>query len=67
LLAEAQRQVDEQLAQVDRQTAEGQADLLPLLADFAVQLDELVARHASTQRLETEQLGRRLPAGSLFR
>lgn len=67
LLAKAQQQVDERLAQLDRKIAEGRADLLPRLADSGDRLEGLAAQYAVPARLDVEYLGRRLPAHSLFR
>jgi uncharacterized protein (TIGR03545 family) len=66
LMAQAQRQVDERLASLDRQMAEQQAGLIARLTTSAGELETLAVRSAPPQRLEIERLGR-LPAQSLFR
>jgi uncharacterized protein (TIGR03545 family) len=67
MLAELQRQVDQRLTQLERQLAEDQAELMPQLSQTAGQLEKIATQQDSPPRLSTEQLGRRLPAQSLFR
>lgn len=66
LLAQTQQQVDERLARLDRQIAEGQAGMLSRLANSNGDLQSLVAESAPPKRLDVERLGR-LPEFSLFR
>ncbi|MEX2315671.1 MAG: hypothetical protein WD669_00870 [Pirellulales bacterium] len=66
VMAASQRRIDEQLAHLDRQIADEQAELLPRLASSTGQFIELAARYAPPQRLDVQRLGR-LPADSLFR
>jgi len=67
LLAKAQQQVDERLAQVERQSAEQQAKLLAQSAEVTAELAQTAREHSPARRLSHEQVGGRLPAGSLFR
>jgi uncharacterized protein (TIGR03545 family) len=65
--SEAQCRIDEQLAVLDRQTTEKQAELLARSAAPDDWLERLAARYAPAKRLDVERLGRRLPMNSLFR
>jgi hypothetical protein len=67
LLADAQRQVDQQLTELERQVSESQAELRPQLTQAAGQLGEIAAEQKPPQRITTEHVGRRLPANSLLR
>jgi uncharacterized protein (TIGR03545 family) len=67
LLAESQRSVDERLAELDRQIADQQSTLLPQLATSHGVTAALAGDEDRPLRLTPEQLGRRLPADSLFR
>jgi uncharacterized protein (TIGR03545 family) len=66
LLAESHQRVDERLATLSAQIADARSLLEPQLADTVDHLDQL-ARKTSGERLSVDQLGRRLPADSLFR
>lgn len=66
LLAESRARVDERLADLDRQIADAQSALEPQLADATDSLTQL-SKKVTTERLSLDQLGRRLPADSLFR
>jgi hypothetical protein len=66
LLAEAQQRVDARLAQLDRQIAEGQEAIAPRLTVSANTLEALTDGQRPV-RISLEDLGRRLPAESLFR
>jgi hypothetical protein len=59
--------VDEQLAVLDRHVAEARASAVSQLASANTELQSLAGEQTPTGRLSHEQLGRRLPAGSLFR
>lgn len=67
LLVRSQRHVDEQLARLDRQMADLQAALLPQLAGRVRVLEQLAQRQQPPPRITPNRVGRRLPAGSLFR
>lgn len=67
LLAEAQRQVDEHLAGLERKVADQQAELAAQLADVTGRLDTIASKQSASQRLSPEQLGRRFPTSSLLR
>jgi uncharacterized protein (TIGR03545 family) len=67
VVAKSQQQVDERLAQLDRQIAGQQAALEPQLAQSTELLDEIARHQAEDERLSYERLGDRLPEGSLFR
>lgn len=66
LLVESHQRVDERLAALGEQISDAQSLLEPQLADTVDHLDQL-ARKTTGERLSVEQLGRRLPADSLFR
>jgi uncharacterized protein (TIGR03545 family) len=67
LLAEARRRVDERLAALERQASNEQATFAAQLASVTAQLDSIAAQQSPRKRISVEQLGRRLPASSLFR
>jgi uncharacterized protein (TIGR03545 family) len=67
LLARAQRQVDERLAGLERAAIQQHADLFSQLTSSTGQLETIANRQSVRPRLSHEQLGRRLPANSLFR
>lgn len=66
LLAESHQRVDARLAALNEQISDAQSLLEPQLADTIDHLDQL-ARKTTGERLSVDQLGRRLPADSLFR
>jgi len=66
LLAESHERVDQSLAALGEQISDAQSLLEPQLADTVDHLDQL-AKKTSGERLSIDQLGRRLPADSLFR
>jgi hypothetical protein len=67
ILAEAEEQVNEQLAGLDRQITEEQSELRPQLAGSNDTLELVAGVRRVTNRLSFEYLGCRLPADSLFR
>ncbi|HEX5470984.1 MAG TPA: hypothetical protein VFW73_03815 [Lacipirellulaceae bacterium] len=67
LLAEADRRVDERLAEVDRQMAEQQQHIASETNDLTARLDELAASEKPLYRISAKEGGRRLPKDSLFR
>jgi uncharacterized protein (TIGR03545 family) len=67
LLAKAQQQVDERLAALERQSVEQQAKLLAQSDELSAELAQIAREQTPAKRLSHEQLGGRLPAGSLFR
>ena len=66
-LAEAGKQVDEQLTTVEQQMNEHQTRWATHVADVRTQLQAVAASEGPHDRLSTERLGRRLPSGSLFK
>jgi uncharacterized protein (TIGR03545 family) len=67
LLTRAHRRVDEQLAELERQMSRRQADLLSQIDRANGELESIAGEQSSTRRISREQLGFRLPNGSLFR
>jgi uncharacterized protein (TIGR03545 family) len=67
LLARAQRQVDEQLAALERTATQQHAQLITQMTGATGNLERIALQHSARPRLSHEQLGRRLPANSLFR
>jgi hypothetical protein len=67
LLARAQRQVDERLAGLERTAIKQHADLISQLTMASGQIETIASQQSARPRLSHEQLGRRLPANSLFR
>lgn len=67
LLVRANRLVDERIAALRQQALEQQAQLQPQVTAAANALQGIAAEHAPSPRVTPDQLGRRLPAGSLFR
>jgi uncharacterized protein (TIGR03545 family) len=67
LLVSAQRRIDEQFATLDRLANQQQAELQVLLSTANRELQKIAGQHSPDGRISHEQLGRRLPAGSLFR
>ena len=67
LLARAQKLVDERLAGIERQAAEQHAQVAALRTRATADLAKFAGQQATGERLSREQLGRQLPAGSLFR
>jgi hypothetical protein len=66
-LAQSQERVNRRLAEFDRQLADVQGELHPQLATSATALDQIAEGNRPGPRLTVEQLGRLLPADSLFR
>jgi uncharacterized protein (TIGR03545 family) len=66
-LAQSQERVNRRLAEFDRQLADVQGELHPQLAASATALDQIAEGNSPGPRLTVEQLGRLLPADSLFR
>jgi uncharacterized protein (TIGR03545 family) len=67
VVARAQRRVDEQLAGLDRLSSEQQSEWRSQIATATSALAKIAGEHAPDARISHGQLGRRLPAGSLFR
>jgi hypothetical protein len=67
MLAGAQRQVDERLAGLERQVSEQQTRLHALMTSASDTLETIAGGPTSSTRISHEQLGLRLPTGSLFR
>jgi hypothetical protein len=67
MLVDAGKQVDERLANVDRQLAEQQNRLNATLTDINKQLQGFAAGDSPRNRISVERVGRRLPSGALFR
>jgi uncharacterized protein (TIGR03545 family) len=67
LLASAQRGTDEQLATLDRLAHSHKAALQSLMSTATKELQRIAGEHAAGGRISHEQLGRRLPAGSILR
>ncbi|MCI0334950.1 MAG: hypothetical protein L0228_17220 [Planctomycetes bacterium] len=67
ILAEARRQVDEQLAGLDRQVADEQAKFASKMTGIPDRIETIAQRQTRRERLSVEQFGRRLPSNSLFR
>jgi uncharacterized protein (TIGR03545 family) len=67
LLARAQRQVDEQLAALERTATQQHATLTGQMRGAAGELEKIASQQSAPRRLSHEQLGRRLPRNSLFR
>jgi uncharacterized protein (TIGR03545 family) len=67
LLARAQRQVDEQLAGLERTATRQHAELISQMSGATGQLERIAGQQSARTRLSHEQLGRRLPTSSLFR
>jgi hypothetical protein len=66
-LAEARRRVDERLAVLERRASDEQATIAAQLAGVTTLLNSMAAQQSPRKRISVEQLGRRLPASSLFR
>jgi hypothetical protein len=67
LLAEAERRVDERLAEVDRQLAKRQAQFATKSTTITARLQKIAATDEPQHRISAERIGRRLPENSLFR
>lgn len=67
LLAQAERQVDEQLADLERTATEQHAHLMAQMGSATGEVERIANQQSAPRRLSHEQLGRRLPANSLFR
>jgi hypothetical protein len=67
LLARAQRQVDEQLAALERTATQQHASMIDDITGATGNLERIALEQSARPRLSHEQLGRRLPANSLFR
>ena len=67
LLARSQQRIDEQLATLERRLADRQATLAPDLQRATDQIKQMVDHFTRGRGLSLDQLGRRLPAQSLFR
>lgn len=66
LMVEAGRQVDERLAEVDRQVAEKQARFVSKSTEITARLQKIAAVESPRYRISAEHSGR-LPSNSLFR
>jgi uncharacterized protein (TIGR03545 family) len=67
LLARGERHVDERLATLERRVSHQHAQLIAQVSSTTSALEKIAGQQNSRQRLSHEQLGRRLPANSLFR
>jgi uncharacterized protein (TIGR03545 family) len=67
ILVEANRQVDERLAGIERQIAQYQSRLVAESSTTAAWLETAAVRETPRYRISAEQMGRRLPANSLLR
>jgi uncharacterized protein (TIGR03545 family) len=67
LLARAQRQVDEQLAALERTATQQHKQLIAQMTGATGNLERIALQQSARPRLSHEQLGRRLPTNSLFR
>jgi hypothetical protein len=67
LLARAHQRVDERLAELQRHMSRQQAGLTAQITRASADLETIADRQAFTTRISREQLGFRLPNGSLFR
>jgi uncharacterized protein (TIGR03545 family) len=67
LLAQAQRQVDERLATLERTATQQHATLTVQMREADGELEKIASQQSAPRRLSHEQLGRRLPRNSLFR
>jgi uncharacterized protein (TIGR03545 family) len=67
LLAQGHRLVDERLAELERTATQLHADLTAQMAGASGELERIASQRSAPRRLSHEQLGRRLPANSLFR
>jgi hypothetical protein len=67
LLARAQRQVDEQLAALERTATQQHAQMIAQMTGATANLERIALERSARPRLSHEQLGRRLPSNSLFR
>jgi uncharacterized protein (TIGR03545 family) len=67
LAARARQHVDEQLASLERQAQEQKSNILAQISSSTGELQAAAGKQLPAPRISHEQLGRRLPAGSLFR
>jgi hypothetical protein len=67
LLAQAERQVDEQLADLERTATQQHANLMAQMSSATDEVEKIANQQSAPRRLSHEQLGRRLPTNSLFR
>jgi hypothetical protein len=67
VLAEAKQQVDERLAELERQLADHRANLAIKTASMSQRIDTIARVHARRERISAEQVGRRLPTTSILR
>jgi uncharacterized protein (TIGR03545 family) len=67
LLAQARRQVDEQLAALERAATQQHANMIAQVTGATGNLERIALQQTARPRLSQEQLGRRLPTNSLFR
>jgi uncharacterized protein (TIGR03545 family) len=67
LLAQAERQVDEQLADLERTATQQHAHLMAQMSSATDEVEKIANQQSAPRRLSHEQLGRRLPTNSLFR
>jgi uncharacterized protein (TIGR03545 family) len=67
LLAQARRQVDEQLAELERAATQQHANMIAQVTGATGNLERIALQQTARPRLSQEQLGRRLPTNSLFR
>jgi hypothetical protein len=67
LAARARQHVDEQLASLERQAQEQKSTILAQISSSTGELQAAAGKQLPASRISHEQLGRRLPAASLFR
>jgi hypothetical protein len=67
ILADARRQVDERLTELERQLAEHRERLATRIASMPQRIDAIDRTQARRGRLSVEQAGRRLPTTSILR
>ncbi len=67
MLANARRQVDERLADLERRLANEQTKLHSVVTNVSGQLDSLVAEHRQVPRVSVERIGKRLPKNAALR
>jgi uncharacterized protein (TIGR03545 family) len=67
LLARGDRHVNERLASLERRVSQQQSQFIAQVSCTTSALDKIAGQQSARRRLTHEQLGRRLPANSLFR
>jgi uncharacterized protein (TIGR03545 family) len=67
VLADAHRQVDERLAELERQTAEEREKFAVTTVGMSQRIDSIARSHTRRERMSAEQAGRPLPTTSILR